>query len=212
MSFERPGLGLPGIMNWNWSCWGISMQRRGYLTFPARSPASVRSGLLAGALGGLVASWTMNQFQLLLKIAERVYKGPPADAEKDAERARANPGATLKTAQAVSQHVFGHDLTPKEANWAGPAVHYLVGTALGAVYGGLAERPRPLSLTSAGYGTLYGAGVWLTAECAVTALGLESVKPAPASKARMLAAHLVFGATTYVATSMLLRTIRKRLR
>jgi hypothetical protein len=188
------------------------MRRRSCLTLPARSPASLRAGLLAGALGGLVASWTMNQFQLLLKTAERVYKGPPADAEKDAERACADPDATLKTARAVSQHVSSHDLTPKEAKWAGPAVHYLVGTALGAVYGVLAESPRPFSLTSAGYGTLYGAGVWLTAECTVPALGLESVKPAPASKARMLAAHLVFGATTYVATTMLLRTIRKRLR
>ncbi len=177
-------------------------------------------------MGGLVAACAMNQFQLLLKTAVRVYKGPPADAEKEAEKdaeiSAAGEDATVKTARAISRGLANHELTPSEAKWTGPTVHYVFGTVLGAIYGAIAVSPRPISVAAKGYGTLYGAGVWLTAdEWAVPALGLSGASSSSSkvpSKVKTLSAHLVYGVTTYfvhqrlLKRKMLLNPTRKLLR
>lgn len=149
---------------------------------------SLWKGALAGLAGGLVASWTMNQFQAALS-AIRDDKGDSDDGGPDEP-------ATVKAASAVSEGVFDHELTEQEKKAAGPAVHYAFGASAGAVYGTAAEA---LPGVTAGAGLPFGAVFWLVAdEAAVPALGLsEPPTEHPRSvHAEALAAHLVYGLTT----------------
>jgi putative membrane protein len=175
-------------------------------------------GLAAGAAGGLVASFVMNQFQAgMSKLFEQ-----PEQQEEKKERARQAQGwkehgqpedaevenATVKAAAAISQAVFHHELKREERQPAGNAMHYAYGTATGALYGMGAEDWDALKL---GAGTAFGAAVWLTGdEIAVPLLKLS--KPPQAYPVRVhamaLAAHLVYGLTTEVVRRALRESLR----
>ena len=146
----------------------------------------VYKGLVAGALGGLAASWIMPRFQRFLS---RTLEGEPNPHKGEGE------DATVKTARAVSSKVLDHELTEPEKKKAGPLVHYAYGTGIGALYGCLAQK---YGITQSGFGSAYGAAAWVLGdEVAVPALGL-SKKPTeiPIGKQfQMLAAHVVYGVT-----------------
>lgn len=145
-------------------------------------PARLLKGVLAGLTGGLIASWVMNQ----------IPKPPPSPAAKKGD------DATQKTANAISKNVAGHTLTTKEKATAGPIVHYVFGSTMGALYGAAAEVWRPTQL---GWGLPFGTALWVGAdEIAVPALGLGGapVDTPPAIHAYGLAVHLVYGMTTEV--------------
>jgi putative membrane protein len=154
----------------------------------------VWKSVAAGAVGGLVAAFAMNQFQSLLKAASGQQKSSSQDED-----------ATVKTAKAISQTFFAHELTDDQKKWAGPAVHYSLGASLGAVYGALAETAP---LATAGAGTAYGTAVWFGAdEIAVPAFGL-SKGPAEfplSTHLSALASHLVFGVVTGLTRRLILR-------
>jgi putative membrane protein len=145
----------------------------------------VYKGLIAGAIGGLAASWIMPRFQFVLAHALG-YNDPHEGQEED---------ATVKTAQKISSALLGHELSAGEKKVAGPFVHYAYGTGIGALYGGLAQKHET---TTSGFGSAYGAAAWaLGDEIAVPALGLGK-KPTdtPVSQHfQLLAAHLVYGLT-----------------
>lgn len=142
-------------------------------------------GWIAGAIGGLAASWIMPRFQFALAHALG-YTHPHEGQEED---------ATVKIAQRISSKLFGRQLSSEEKQTAGPLVHYAYGTSLGALYGGLAHCHE---MPASGFGAVYGAATWaLGEEIAVPALGLGK-PPAeiPASQhLQTLAAHLVYGMT-----------------
>ncbi|MCU1232490.1 MAG: hypothetical protein JWP63_457 [Candidatus Solibacter sp.] len=149
--------------------------------------------ILAGAIGGLAASYVMNQFQSLWA---KVAKEPPQESSGE--------DATVKTAEAISKCLLHHELTDAQKKWAGPAVHYAYGTIVGAVYGALAET---VPAAKAGCGAAYGAAVWLAGdEIAVSALGLSQPpsQTPPVSHAKALASHLVYGVTTDLARQAIL--------
>ena len=154
------------------------------------SSAEVLKGALAGLAGGLVASFAMDQFQVLwFKIADR------GQAKKKKATGRDLP-ATEKAAVAVSEGVFGHKLTASERKWGGNAVHYAVGGLTGCVYGATTEISPSFAT---GLGLPYGTAVWAVIdEAAVPALGLSKpVTEYPLSThAYALASHFVFGVTT----------------
>lgn len=164
---------------------------------------NVWKGLVAGLAGGLVASWTMNQFQAAWTyIAEGTEKPhgaqsmQPTDGSKQEQRNdTAEPDdATVETAKAISE-VFGHELQESEKKPAGAAVHYAFGTLTGGLYGALAEV-TPQVTTAAG--VPFGAAFWLLAdEVAVPLLGLSKGPTAypPSTHAYALASHLVYGVT-----------------
>ena len=163
-------------------------------------------GLVAGVVGGVVASWTMDRFQYWwLSFGggdeRELQQAPPSE-----EGNREEP-ATVKTAAAISEGVFGHSLTVKEKEIAGPIVHYAVGTTAGAVYG-LAAEYEPDVTTLAGIP--FGAAFWMVVdEGALPLLGLAKGPTAyPISThAYALASHLVFGLTAEVVR----RTVRRAL-
>ena len=101
---------------------------------------NVWKGLVAGLAGGLVASWTMNQFQAAwTRIAENSEKPHGAQSMQPSNGSTGNQtedlneqdDATVETAKVISETVFGHELQENEKNPAGAAVHYAFGAATG---------------------------------------------------------------------------------
>lgn len=177
--------------------------------------ASIWKGMVAGLAGGLVASWTMNQFQAAwTRVAEGLEKPHGAQSMKPSEGSQGQQGqdtndenATVKAARAISEGVFGHELQKSEKEPAGAAVHYAFGTLSGGVYGALAEvTPQ---VTSAA-GLPFGAGFWLLAdEISVPLLRLAKAPTEyPVSThAYSLASHLVYGLTTELSRRALRRVM-----
>ena len=164
-------------------------------------------GLLAGAIGGLAAAFVMNQFQAawakVTEGEERSHGGqslqqglPRRGVGRDLQAEgvdRPEDDATERLANAISVNVLERELTEREKEAAGTALHYAMGLTSGAIYGGLAEF---VPAAKSGAGLPFGAAVWLVAdEGLVPAAGLS--KPAgeyPLSvHAYSLASHLVFG-------------------
>lgn len=183
--------------------------------------SDVGKGIVAGVVGGLVASVVMNQFQQLLHRliegeerghgAQSMQQGAPHHGAGEMLRERgvdsSDDDATERTASAISVGVFDHELTKDEKETAGTAVHYAFGVTTGAIYGAAAEL---LPDVTAGAGVPFGAAVWLAAdEGIVPLLGLsKSPTEYPLSThAYALASHFVYGLTTEVVR----RAVRKAL-
>lgn len=160
----------------------------------------------AGALGGLAGAFVMNQFQALVSLAsKKLSEQEGGDEQKQDEQGQKGDDATVKTAKAISSGVLGHELTEDEKKWAGPLVHYSLGTVLGAIYGAMAEA---MPVVSIGAGSAYGAAVWAGAdEIAVPALGLSGppTESPLSTHVNALAAHVVFGLTTGLVRRLLYR-------
>jgi putative membrane protein len=165
---------------------------------------NVWKGLVAGLAGGLVASWTMNQFQAAwTRMAENSEKPHGAQSMQPSNGSTGNQSedmkdqddATVETAKVISEKVFGHELQESEKKPAGAAVHYAFGTATGALYGVLAEF-SPQVTTAAGLP--FGAAFWLIAdETAVPLLGLSKgpTEYPLSTHIYAFASHLVYGVT-----------------
>jgi hypothetical protein len=114
---------------------------------------------------------------------------------------------TVRAASAISEGVFDHKLTQSEKKIAGPAVHYLLGTGVGGLYGAAAEIAPNVT---AGAGLPFGAVFWLVVdEGAVPLLGLsEGPMAYPVSThAYALSSHFVYGLTA----ELVRRAVRKAL-
>ena len=163
-------------------------------------------GTVAGLVGGLVASWTMNQFQAAWSKAAEGFEKPhgaqsmqPSDGSDAAQSSDWNKedldDATVKAAKAVSEGIFGHKLKESEKKPAGAAVHYAFGSATGGLYGAAAEIAPQVTT---GLGLPFGVAFWAVAdEGVVPLLGLsKGPKEYPISThVYALASHLVYGLT-----------------
>lgn len=182
---------------------------------------SIYKGIAAGAAGGLVASYVMNQVQSalgkLMKNEERSHgaqslqQGSPKHGigRELVERGVDDPddNAAVRTGVAVSELVLEHHLTKPEKEKVGAAVHYAFGVSSGAIYGAVTEVMPAAAVCE---GTAFGAAVWALAdEAIVPALGLsKSPKEYPPSThIYSLATHLVYGLTT----ELVRRAVRKAL-
>ena len=177
---------------------------------------SIWKGMVAGLAGGLLASWTMNQFQAAwTRIAEGTEKSHGAQSMQPSEGSHGEQAqdtgeqddATVETAKAISENVFGHELQESEKEPAGAAVHYAFGTLSGGLYGALAEL-TPQVTTAAGLP--FGAGVWLLAdEVSVPLLGLSKgpTEYPVSTHAYALASHLVYGMTAELSRRALRRVM-----
>ena len=166
---------------------------------------------MAGACGGLVASFAMNQYQALSSATAKELSNSDDKQEQknsSSETQSADDDATVKTAQAISKSLTGEELNQSDKKSAGSAVHFTFGTTLGAIYGVLAET---LPALSTGYGTVYGSAVWLAAD----EIGVPAARLSPpptetpaSSHAQALASHLVYG----IVTDLVRRGIRKAMK
>jgi uncharacterized membrane protein YagU involved in acid resistance len=142
---------------------------------------------VAGAVGGLVGSWTMNQFQAAIsKLKSKDGAQQPQSESED---------ATMKAAGKVVRLTAHRELSQEQKKKLGPVVHYAFGAGVAAVYGAVTEQVRHLNPAA---GLAFGGALWATAdELAVPVFGLsEGPTKYPASvHLNALAAHLVYGET-----------------
>ena len=183
-----------------------------------RDEVHVGKGFAAGLVAGLVASWTMNQFQAAwTKATEGFEKPHGAQSMQPSEGGQPGRGseqskesqddATVKAARAISEGIFGHELREHEKKAAGAAVHYAFGTATGGLYGAVAEFAPEVRV---GAGLPFGAAFWLVAdETVVPLLGLSKAPTEyPLSThAYALASHLVFGLTAEIVRGALRKAL-----
>lgn len=164
--------------------------------------SNLARGTMAGIIGGLVASWVMDEFIAgpgkKLKAAVQSDEQNWCD-EIDEIEAQEHPkeDATMKAADAiVNTATGGRHLSWEGKQKAGPVVHYAFGALMGGVYGGLTECN---SAVAAGFGTIFGAALFGGADM----VAVPALKLAPAESARIspalippFTAHIVYGATT----------------
>jgi putative membrane protein len=170
---------------------------------------NVLKGLVAGLIGGLIASWTMNRFQdIWVKLAD--HQDGSAQSSKPEYHQSNNEeqdDTTVRAASAISEALFDHRLTESEKKIAGPAVHYSLGTGVGGLYGAVAEVAPEIT---AGAGLPFGAAFWLVVdEGAVPLLGLSKgpTKYPLSTHAYALTSHFVYGLTA----ELVRRSVRKAL-
>ena len=164
----------------------------------------ILKGVVAGLAGGLVAAWTMNQFQAAwTRIAEGSEKPhgaqsmQPAEGSTGDQREDVNEqdDATVETAKVISRNVFGHELKENEKETAGAVVHYAFGVVSGGLYGAIAEVSPQVTI---GAGLPFGAAFWLIAdEVSVPLMGLSKgpTQYPVSTHVYSLASHLVYGVT-----------------
>ena len=117
-------------------------------------------GIVAGIVGGLVASWVMNEFigNLGPQIQKAVASGKPQQPQ-DGEKP---DDATMKTADAVVATLTGgRHLSHEEKEKGGPIVHYAFGALMGAVYGAIVEE---MPAATIGLGTAFGTALFTGAD------------------------------------------------
>jgi putative membrane protein len=174
---------------------------------PGEEPAVVLpwQGVIAGALGGLAASWAMEQFQS--RFSQATDDGVDEAQRRSGHEARwsarsqdllsgQTEPATAAAGNAAAVTAVGRPLTLGEEDAVGPFMHYAFGAAVGALYGAIAEsRPGVTRLA----GIPFGMGVWATAdEVGVPAAGLSSPpweRPLRAHTYSVLS-HAIYGLTT----------------
>lgn len=155
---------------------------------------SAWKGIVAGAAGGLAASWLMGQFHgLSSKATEKVTS---KETFRELQRAATDAQeATAKVAERVSRPLLHRRLRYSEKQRAKPIVHYAFGSAVGALYGATAEY-APVVRKFAG--APFGAAVFAGADqLALPALHLTK-KPSEyplALHATELGSHIVYGVT-----------------
>jgi len=150
------------------------------------------TNVVAGLVGGLVASYVMERFQAALsKLSE------------DEQRQSQDEPATYKAADAASRAIIGHGVRREDKPFAGSIVHYAFGGAVGAIYGAAAAQRHQITAWG---GVPFGATLWLVAdEIGVPAAGLSRAPTEyPLSNhLSAFAAHLVYGATTETVRKLL---------
>jgi hypothetical protein len=166
---------------------------------PETSSGRLWKSVVAGAVGGLVASYAMNRFSAAVHSAR--------DESSSGNLSQAHPAAddaTVQAAQALSESLVSKPLPREEKEKLGLALHYVFGIAAGAAYGALRES---FPVTSVGYGLPYGVAVWLLADEVGTPLSGLSKPPWKVSAsfhASAFANHLVYGLVTDFTTRVLL--------
>ncbi len=169
---------------------------------------NVWKGLAAGLTAGLVAAWTMNQFQAAWTKKAQGFEKPhgaqsmqPSEGEysdQTPEDKSQQDDATVKVARAISENVLGHCLEDHEERSAGAAVHYAFGIAIGGVYGAVAELAPQVTTA---LGLPFGVVFWIVADETVMPLLRLSKGPtqySPATHAYALSSHLVYGAAAEI--------------
>lgn len=167
----------------------------------------MRTGILAGAIGGLAGTWAMSEAQRAWTHAvdgevpeSAAGKHDARDWQERCEGQNANEIAS----QRIAVRVIGRRLDRRELAVAAALMHYTFGAAMGALYGDIQRHKR--DATGIGFGLM----VWLFAdEIAMPLLGLSdsTVDRPPEKRLQSIAAHIVFGMTTEFARKAVQRRL-----
>jgi len=147
---------------------------------------SVAKGLLAGLIGGLVATAAKT-------LAERFY--PPRIAGES------------EPPELMAEKIAGHSLSPGAKTAAAETIHWGFGAGVGAAYGALAEYfPQVTDKDGASFGLTLAT---LTHNSALPAMGLSAPPEEQTGREQTseMATHVVFG----VVTEMVRKFVRRLL-
>ena len=170
---------------------------------------SMWKGVAAGLAGGLAGSFAMTLFQRGWTAVSKKLQRTDEQQQQSQSGGGDSEDATMKAADKLYQAVAGQPLSKEEKKVAGPAVHYVFGTAMGGLYGAAVEYDRR---ASSGAGIPFGTALFATAdELAVPALGLsKDPTEYPLSQhAYSLASHAVYGVTTEAVRKFSRELLRK---
>jgi hypothetical protein len=167
---------------------------------------ALAKNVVAGVIGGLVASWTMEYFQRALGRINEEMGGANGGGGQQHRKPQSEP-ATYKVGGAVAETITGEEVPREHKPTAGALVHYAFGGAVGAIYGAAAARTPDVTAWG---GLPFGATVWLIAdEMGVPVAGLS--KPPTeyplSSHVSAFATHLVYGATTECVRRTMIRMV-----
>ena len=168
-------------------------------------------GVAAGLIGGLVGSWTMNEFQSAwTKVSEKLQADSNSNRQKqDSPKHEESEDATQKAANKIARELIGRSLSQEEKKIAGPILHYAFGATMGGAYGAAVEYEPKVRY---GAGVPLGTLLFLAAdEAAVPALGLSRAptKYPWKSHAYAFAAHAVYGTTTELVRSYVRKLLQR---
>lgn len=160
---------------------------------------------VAGLAAGLVGSWVMTRFQVALSGrglsgSENPQSNKPVDGRDD---------AAMKAADEAARVALGRPLSrPEKTEIGGPAAHYALGAAAGAIYG-ITREAAPGSRFSRG--GPFGTALFIVADqigLPMVGLSPQPLKAFPLStNVQHLAAHLVYGMSTAAAYSLIRRAL-----
>ncbi len=156
---------------------------------------ALAKNIIAGAIGGLIASWAMEHFQRSLGLVSEEMGGAPGGGGQQHRKPQSEP-ATYEAADTVAKNLTGEEVPPEYKPAAGSLVHYAFGGAVGAIYGAAAARTPDVTAMA---GLPFGATVWLIADeigVPLTGLSKAPTEYPLSSHASAFATHVVFGATT----------------
>jgi putative membrane protein len=151
-------------------------------------PKSLAKGIVAGLIGGLVATAAKS-------LAERIYAPRPHDEPEPPELLAENVAS-------------GHELTVVQKKVSPEAIRWGFGAATGAAYGALAEYiPTVTSKDGANFGM---ALVTLTHQGALPMIGLAAHpgEQTAREKTSEITSHVVYG----IVTETVRRVVRRMLR
>jgi uncharacterized membrane protein YagU involved in acid resistance len=164
--------------------------------------------MLAGTLAGLAASFVMTRFHVALNGrgitgSEEPQSNKPVEGRDD---------AAMKSADVAAQAATGRALTRYEkTEIGGPAAHYVLGAAAGAVYGAVRELNRESPESPLANGGRFGTSLWVIAD--QLGLPLSGLSPWPltaypaTTNLQHLVSHLVYGWTTALTYPVLRRAM-----
>jgi uncharacterized membrane protein len=141
-------------------------------------------GLVSGLAAGLVAAYAMTKFQTF--VGEAIKPGLGGTGTPSTETA----------ADRASKLLTGKTIPKDRRPAAGEAVHYIIGSLVGGLYGLAAERQPKVA---AGHGAVFGVTAATVLDEAVvpaTGLGPGPTKAPLTSHPYSYASHLVFGVVT----------------
>jgi hypothetical protein len=166
------------------------------------------AGLVAGVIGGVVATWVLDSYQRGAAAATRQGESAagldPVLSQQQEEQQKGQERAHGEVAERLSKAISGTGLSSRQRRQAAPYVHYAVGAIAGGIYGFSVEI---VPMVKRGYGTGYASLIFLGGSQLLVPwldLGPAPQKTPPAVKAGGLSAHMVYGAT--------LETVRRFLR
>jgi putative membrane protein len=169
-------------------------------------PIKLFSGLAAGFIGGIVATWVLDKYQQgALEVTRRAENAVGAGSvlsHHQEIQLRGQQRAHAETADRLAKSTLGKGLSRRQRRDAVPIIHYAVGALAGGAYGLAAEL---IPAVRAGYGTGYASLLFMG--------GSQSLLPGfgfgvqnNGAQGDGLSGHLVYGATLE-ATRRVLRRI-----
>jgi hypothetical protein len=166
------------------------------------------AGLAAGVVGGLIATWVLDNYQrgavAATRKGEKAAGLDPLLSKQHAEQQKGQERAHGEVAERVTRAISGSGLSSRQRRQAAPYVHYAVGAIAGGIYGFSVEI---VPMVRTGYGTGYASLLFLGGPDLLLPwlnLGPAPQETPPAVQAGGLSAHMVYGAA--------LETVRRMLR